>query len=126
MPVIHAAGRSLKETLLHFALLGCVVFSAVQIAIAKDNPVCVDGADSNELLVYLEEAVSAEQLAEDYGLQLIGVPASSVNAQILAAASVAEARRILPKIRADERIRAAFNNRYLFVTPEQDDALLGG
>jgi subtilisin family serine protease len=107
----HAAclRAALRVTILASALTTNGLLSAPAVA-EKIDPALYD-QDTEQLLVYLQPEVKPDDLAKRYGLKPVRTLASKINAHVLAADSVASARKLLSVLRQDKTVKAAFNNR---------------
>jgi len=107
--------RAIRSALLASALTSGGVFS--QAAVAEKIDPALYARDTEQLLIYLQPRVDPDDLAKRYGLERVGALASRIDAHVFATDSVESARRILPALREDKSVKAAFNNRRTAMVP---------
>ncbi|MCB1766547.1 MAG: S8 family serine peptidase [Candidatus Competibacteraceae bacterium] len=113
-----------RPTRLHGAIRSALLASALatsgvlsQVALAeKPDPALYD-QDTEQVLVYLQPEIKPDDLAKRYGLKRARTLVSEINAHVFATDSVEAARKILPALRADKTVKAAFNNRRTVMVP---------
>ena len=119
-----------RPTRLHGAIRSALLASALatggvlsQAALAeKPDPALYD-QDTEQLLVYLQPEVKPDDLAKRYGLKQVRTLASKINAHVFATDSVEAARKILPTLRGDKTVKAAFNNQRVIRVAGSGDPL---
>ncbi|HMQ13032.1 MAG TPA: S8 family serine peptidase [Candidatus Competibacter phosphatis] len=113
-----------RPTHLHSAIRSALLASALatggalpQAALAeKPDPALYD-QDTEQLLVYLHDGIKPDDLAKRYGLKRVRTLVSKINAHVFATDSVEAARKILPALRENKTVKAAFNNRRTVMVP---------
>lgn len=113
-----------RPTRLHGAIRSALLASALatggvlsQAALAeKPDPALYD-QDTEQLLVYLHDGIKPDDLAKRYSLKQVRTLVSKINAHVFATDSVEAARKILPALREDKTVKAAFNNRRTVMVP---------
>lgn len=119
-----------RPTRLHSAIRSALLASALatggilsQTALAeKPDPALYD-QDTEQLLIYLHDGIKPDDLAKRYGLKPVRTLVSKINAHVFATDSVESARKLLPALRQDSAVKAAFNNRRVVRVPMSYDPL---
>lgn len=114
-----------RPTCLHGAIRSALLASALAIGgvlsqavlAEKLDPALYD-QDTEQLLVYLHDGIKPDDLAKRYGLKPVRTLVSKINAHVFATDSVEAARKILPALREDKTVKAAFNNRRTTMVPD--------
>ena len=113
-----------RPTRLHGAIRSALLASALatggvlpQAALAEKPDPALDDQDTEQVLVYLHDGIKLDDLAKRYGLKPVRTLASKINAHVFATDSVEAARKILPALREDKTVKAAFNNRRTVMVP---------